>query len=306
MVVSTFCMSDVLILGTVAIDNIETPFGKANNAMGGSASYASLAASFFSKPAIISVIGNDYPNEYLELLKKKNVDISAIKREGKTFKWEGYYEFDMNEAKTRKTELNSLAGFKAEIPPGYRDIKHVFLANIDPELQLHALKQMSSPNFVVLDTMNFWISGKKKELMEVIGKADLLLLNDGEARMLFNTSSLMAAANKALELGPKGIIIKKGEHGALLFMDGKHFSAPGYPLENVKDPTGCGDSFGGGLIGYLAKTRDFSEPNIRKAIVYGSAIASHNAEDFSVNRLRSLTMKDIERRYNEMKEIREF
>lgn len=299
-------MADLLILGTVALDKIETPFGKMTNAMGGSASYASLAASFFCKPAIISIVGEDYPKEHLELLKSKNVDISLIKKEGKSFRWEGYYEFDMNEAKTRKTELNSLENFKVNIPENYRDVDYIFLANIDPELQLSALKQLRKPEFVVLDTMNLWINTKKEELLEAIGKADVLLLNDGEARMLFNTPNLVTAANKALALGPKGVIIKKGEHGALLFMNERHFSAPGYPLENTKDPTGCGDSFGGGLIGYLAKTRDFSEPNIRKAIVYGSAIASHNAEDFSVNRLKSLTMKEIDRRYQEMKEIREF
>ena len=299
-------MAEVLILGTVAIDNIETPFGRADNAMGGSASYASLAASFFCRPAVLSIVGEDYPKEHLELLKSKNIDISLIKKEGKSFRWEGYYEFDMNEAKTRKTELNSLEGFKVNIPENYRDVKYIFLANIDPELQLSALHQLKKPELVVLDTMNLWINVKKKELLEVIGKADILLLNDGEARMLFSTTNLVTAANKALALGPKGVIIKKGEHGALLFMDGRHFSAPGYPLENTKDPTGCGDSFGGGLIGYLAKTKDFSEPNIRKAIVYGSAIASHNAEDFSVNRLRILTIKEIERRYQEMKEIREF
>lgn len=299
-------MADILVLGTVALDNIETPFGKAANAMGGSASYAALAASFFCRPAILSIVGEDYPKEHLELLKSKNIDISLIKKEGKSFRWEGYYEFDMNEAKTRKTELNSLEGFKVNIPENYRGVKYIFLANIDPELQLSALRQLKKPEFVVLDTMNLWINIKKKELLEAIGKSDILLLNDGEARMLFSTTNLVAAANKALALGPKGVIIKKGEHGALLFMDGRHFNAPGYPLENTKDPTGCGDSFGGGLIGYLAKTKNFSEPNIRKAIVYGSAIASHNAEDFSVNRLKSLTMNEIEKRYNEMKEIREF
>ncbi|MBI2130512.1 sugar kinase [Candidatus Woesearchaeota archaeon] len=286
-------MADILILGVT-------------NAMGGSASYAALAASFFCSPAIISVVGNDYPKEHLEFLESRNIDLGLVKKEGKSFRWEGYYEFDMNHAKTRKTELNSLEGFRVDIPEKYSGVKHIFLANIDPELQLSALDQLKKPEFVVLDTMNLWINIKKKELLEVIGRADVLLLNDGEARMLFNTTNLVTAANKALALGPKGVIIKKGEHGALMFMDGRHFSAPGYPLENTKDPTGCGDSFGGGLIGYLAKTKDFSERSMRKAIVYGSSIASHTAEDFGVNRLKSLTMKDIEKRYNEMREIREF
>ena len=299
-------MDDVLIVGTVALDTIETPFGKVEKGIGGSATYASYAASFFSKPSVISVIGNDFPKEYIEMLKKRGIDVSGVKIQDKTFHWEGYYEYDMNEAKTRKTELNSLAHFKVEVPEKYKDIKYIFLANIDPELQLETLSQMKKPEFVVLDTMNFWITSKKKSLIDAIKKADVLLLNDGEARQLFNTASLVKAANEALNLGPKAVIIKKGEHGALLFTKNKHFSAPGYPLENIKDPTGCGDCFGGGFIGYLAKTKDFSESNFRRAIIYGSVIASHNAEDFGVNKLKDVTMSDIEKRYQEMKEIREF
>ncbi len=299
-------MSNVLIIGTVALDTIETPFGKVEKGIGGSATYASYAASFFSKPVVISVIGRDFPKEYMELLEKRGIDLEGLKIEDKTFHWEGFYEFDMNEAKTKKTELNSLADFKVNVPERYRDVKHVFLANIDPEQQLATLQQMRNPEFVVLDTMNFWISSKREQLLKVIKKANVLLLNDGEARQLFNTASLVKAANEALKLGPKAVIIKKGEHGALLFTEKKHFSAPGYPLENIKDPTGCGDCFGGAFIGYLAKTNDFSEQNFRKAIVYGSVIASHNAEDFGLNKLKNLTMEDIEKRYNEMKEIREF
>src|SRR3989338_2363028 len=299
-------MNDVLILGTVALDTIETPFGKLERGLGGSATYASISASMFSKPAILSIIGEDFPKEHIEMFRKKNIDTSGIKIEGKTFHWEGFYEFDMNEAKTRKTELNSLADFQVNVPDSYKEIKHVFLANIDPSLQLDALRQMKKPSLVVLDTMNFWISSKKKELLEVIKKADIFILNDGEARQLFETANLVKAANEALKLGPKAVIIKKGEHGSLLFTKNKHFSAPGYPLEVIKDPTGCGDTFGGAFIGYLAKTKDYSEPNLRKAIIYGSVIASYNAEDFSLNRLKNLTMQDVEKRYNEMKELREF
>ena len=299
-------MSDVLVIGTVAFDTIETPFGKVEKALGGSASYASFAASLFSKPALISVIGNDFPEEYLELMKKKGIGLDGLKIVGKTFHWDGFYEYDMNDAKTRKTELNSLEHFKAEVPEKLRGIKYVFLANIDPEQQLEALRQMDKPDFVVLDTMNFWITGKKRHLMEVIKEVDVLLLNDGEARQLFSTANLVKAANGALSLGPKAVIIKKGEHGALLFTKNKHFNAPSYPLENIKDPTGCGDSFGGAFIGYLAKTRDLSEGNFRKAIVYGSVVASHNAEDFGLNRLKNLTMQDIEKRYEEFRDMREF
>ena len=299
-------MDDVLIIGTVALDTIETPFGRVDKALGGSATYASFAASFFSKPALISVIGRDFPEEYLELLGKRGINLEGLKTEDKTFHWEGFYEFDMNEAKTRKTELNSLENFKVEVPESCKDIKYVFLANIDPEQQNETLRQMRKPEFVVLDTMNFWISHKKKQLIEVIKKADVLLLNDGEARQLFGTASLVKAANDALSLGPKAVIIKKGEHGALLFTKNKHFNAPGYPLEIIKDPTGCGDSFGGAFIGYLAKTGDLSEQNLRKAVVYGSVVASHNAEDFSLNRLKKLNMDDIQKRYREFEEIREF
>lgn len=299
-------MSDILIIGTVALDTIETPFGKVEKALGGSATYASFAASFFSKPALISIVGDDFPKEYIDLIKKRNVDLDGLKITGKTFHWDGFYEYDMNEAKTRKTELNSLEKFKVEMPEKYRNTKYVFLANIDPELQLEVLRQINKPDFTVLDTMNFWITSKREVLIEVIKKVDVLLLNDGEARQLFNSISLVKAANEALRLGPKAIIIKKGEHGALLFTKNKHFNAPGYPLENIKDPTGCGDSFGGAFIGYLAKTKDLSERNFRKAVVYGSVVASHNAEDFGLNKLKRITSRDIEKRYSEFQDMREF
>ena len=299
-------MNDILIIGTVALDTIETPFGKVEKTLGGSATYASFAASFFSTPSLISVVGDDFPKKYIELMKKRDIGLEGLKIIGKTFHWEGFYEYDMNEAKTRKTELNSLEHFKVEVPEKYKDLKYVFLANIDPEQQLETLRQMNKPDFVVLDTMNFWINNKKKSLIEVIKKVDVLLLNDGEARQLFNTVNVVKAANEALSLGPGAVIIKKGEHGALLFTKNKHFNAPGYPLENIKDPTGCGDSFGGAFIGYLAKTEDLNEKNFRRAVIYGSVIASHNAEDFGLNRLKHLTMEDIDKRYKEFHYIREF
>lgn len=295
-----------MITGTVALDTIQTPFGKVEKALGGSAAYASFAASFFSKPNILSVVGNDFPEEYIELLKKRKINLDGLQITGKTFHWEGFYEFDMNEAKTKKTELNSLADFKINVPDRYKSIGYIFLANIDPDLQLEALNQIKKPKFIVMDTMNFWISSRKKSLLELIKKVDVLLLNDGEARQLFNTVSLVKASREALKLGPKAVIIKKGEHGALLFTKDSHFSAPGYPLEEIKDPTGCGDCFGGAFIGYLAKTNDLSEANMRKAVVYGSVVASFNAEDFSLNRLKTVTMDEIEKRYNELKDIREF
>lgn len=299
-------MVEPIIIGTVALDSIETPFGKVENVLGGSACYASIAASFFSKPGILSIIGKDFPNEHIKFLNEMGVDTKGVTLGEKTFKWQGYYEFDMNEAKTLRTELNSLESYKVEIPEEYKNSKYVFLANIDPALQLDVINSIKKPELIVMDTMNFWIEHKKKQLMEAIDKVDVLVLNDSEARQLFNTSNLIKASNSALKMVSKAVIIKKGEHGALLFTDSKHFNAPGYPLENIKDPTGCGDCFGGAFTGYIAKTQDLSEANMRKAVIYGSVIASHNAEDFGIENLRRINHKDIEERYKEFKAIREF
>src|SRR3989338_10153199 len=215
-------MNDILIIGTVALDTIETPFGKVEKTLGGSATYASFAASFFAEPSLVSIIGSDFPKEYIELMKKRKINLEGLKTAGKTFHWDGFYEYDMNEAKTRKTELNSLENFKADVPEKYKNIDYVFLANIDPEQQLETLRQLNNPKLVVLDTMNFWINNKRKELIEAIKNVDVLLLNDGEARQLFSTANLVQAANSALKLGPKAVIIKKGEHGALLFTKKLH------------------------------------------------------------------------------------
>ena len=299
-------MVDVVVAGVIALDDVETPFGKVIGALGGSATYASVASSFFAKTGIVSVVGTDFPKEHFDFLSGRDISLSGVEKIGKTFRWAGSYQFDMNEAKTLKTELNSLQAFKAELPDGYKDAKHVFLANMDPKLQANVIGQLSNPKLIVLDTMNFWINSMKDDLLKAIKKADILLMNDGEARQLFGTTNLIKAGNRALKIGPTSVIIKKGEHGALLFTDNKHFNAPGYPLEDVKDPTGCGDCFGGGLVGYLAKTKDYSEANIRKAVVYGSVVASLNAEEFSLNKLKGISLEDIKKRYNEMKEIREF
>lgn len=299
-------MADTLILGTIALDDIETPFGNQKGSLGGSATYAAYSASFFSSPAIVSIIGKDFPEAHYNMLKSRNICLKGVEKGDKTFRWNGYYEFDMNEAKTLRTELNVLESFQPNLPEDYKDIKYIFLGNLDPDVQLAVLEQLRKPELVVTDTMNFWIEHKKDKLLEVIKKTGILVLNDGEARQLFKTTNLVKAANNALKLGPKAIIIKKGEHGALLFTKDRHFNAPGYPLETVKDPTGCGDSFGGALTGYLAKTKDHSEANLRRAIVYASVIASFNAEDFSLNNLKKIKQEDIERRFNELKEMRSF
>lgn len=301
-------MIDVVIVGTVALDSIETPFGRAEDILGGSATYASFAASFFCKPGISAVVGEDFPDEVLDAHRKRGVSVSGLKKEknAKTFRWKGSYEYDMNEAKTLKTELNVLESFKPDLPAEYREARYVFLGNIDPGLQLEVLGQIKKPKLVVADTMNFWIEHKREKVKEVIRKIDILLMNDGEARELFETPNLTRAGKDALGLGPRAVIIKKGEHGALLFTKAAHFSAPSYPLESIVDPTGCGDCFGGGLIGYIAKTDDVSEWNIRKAMIYGSSIASHNAEGFGLEVLKKISMNEVEKRFNEFKQIREF
>tara|TARA_Y100000310_G_scaffold344846_1_gene459967 strand:- start:897 stop:1796 length:900 start_codon:yes stop_codon:yes gene_type:complete len=299
-------MNNVLIAGTIATDTIETPFGKVDRALGGSATYAAYAASFYTKPSIISIVGEDFSTEHWNTLEDRNINLDGVKKEGKTFHWEGSYEFDMNEAKTLKTELNSLATFKPELPEDYKKAEYLFLANLDPEIQLSILDQLEQPKLVITDTMNFWIESNKEKVLEVIKKTNIMLLNDAEARQLFDTTSLVDAAKQTLALGPHAVIIKKGEHGALLFTKSHHFNAPGYPLEEIKDPTGCGDTFGGTLIGYLAKTNDHSQENLRKAIMYASTLASFNAEDFSLNKLKSITQKEIEKRYQEFVEIRNF
>ncbi|MBI3036173.1 sugar kinase [Candidatus Woesearchaeota archaeon] len=301
-------MTNLVIVGSVALDTVKTPFGKVKDALGGAATYSSYAASFFAKPAIVGVVGSDFPKQHLQLLQQRGIDTGGVKvdKNGRTFRWEGYYEYDMNEAKTVKTELGVFANFKPQLPPSYKDAEYAFLANIDPVLQLEVLQQVRKPKLVLLDTMNYWINNRKRQLLEVVKKVDVLLLNDSEARQLFETPNLVKAAGAALKLGPRFVIIKKGEHGALLFSDGNHFSAPSYPLENIRDPTGCGDSFAGALIGYLASRNSGSEKDIRKAIIYGSVVASFNAEDFSLERMKRLTAAEIEKRYREFERMREF
>lgn len=294
-------MTDIVILGTIGLDTLKTPFGRVEDVLGGSAVYAAYAASFFAKVGIISIKGTDLPENKLDFLKERSISLDGIETKGKNFRWSGEYEFDMNEAKTLKTELNSLKNFNPEVPDSYKKAKHVLLANVDPKIQIKIIDSMESPELIAIDTMNFWIESRKEELLQAIKKSDILILNDGEARQLFKTPNLVKAAKQALALGINAVIIKKGEHGSLLFTNNEHFDCPGYPLENLIDPTGCGDSFGGAFIGYYSKTKD-----IRKAMVYGSVIASFNAEGFGLDNLRKISMDDIERRYKEMISLRKF
>jgi ribokinase len=297
----------VLIVGTIGLDTVETPFGKKKEILGGSAVHASISSSFYSKTAIVGVAGTDFPKEYSDLLKSRNINLSGVQIiDGQTFRWSGYYEYDMNKAHTRDTKLNVYATFDPKIPDDLKKSEFVFLANLDPELQLKVLDQLEKPKMVAMDTMDFWINNKRDALHEVIKRVDFVLMNDGEARQFMETPNLPMAAGRLLKLGTKAVIIKKGEHGALLFTDGVHFSAPSYPQEMLRDPTGAGDSFAGGFIGYLAKSGDLSQENIRRAVIVGSVMASFNVEDFSLDRMRRLKRKEIVDRFGEFKNFSEF
>jgi sugar/nucleoside kinase (ribokinase family) len=297
----------VLIVGSVALDSVTTPYGEAKEILGGSATHASYSASFYSPINLVGVVGNDFPEQYVSLLQERKISLEGLQiADGKTFRWSGYYEYDMNQAYSLSTELNVFSTFRPVIPESYRSTGFVFLANIDPELQLDVLRQMEKPEFVALDTMNYWIQNKKEDLLKVIAKVDMVLLNDAEARQLCNTPNLIKAAKQVLSMGPKIVIIKKGEHGALLITKDFIFSAPAFPLESIYDPTGAGDTFAGGFIGYLASTGDINETNLRRAMITGSCMASFNVEDFSLNRLRRLSQPEIFSRYQEFMNLSHF
>jgi len=299
---------EMLIVGTVAFDTIKTPYGNHEKILGGSGLYASLAASFLLPVNLVSVIGDDFGQENLDFLNKKNINTAgiAVLPGKKTFHWSGYYEYDMNQAHSLQTDLNVLTEFNPVLPDNYRDAEFVFLANIDPELQLKVLAQLRQPKFVAVDTMNFWITSKKEKLLEVIAKADVVLLNDAEIRQLMNTTNILQTARELIKSGCKTVIVKKGEHGALLINECYVFALPGYPLEMVKDPTGAGDSFAGGFVSYLAQHGDTTEMTMRKAIVYGSALASFNVEDFSCERFKTLTKPELNKRLEEYSALAHF
>lgn len=294
----------VLIVGSVALDSVKTPFGEVSSALGGSATYASVASSFFCVPHIIGVVGEDFPQEYISLLDNRGIDVKGLEVvKGKTFHWSGYYEYDLNTAHTLDTQLNVFQEFSPKLPESHKSIPYVFLANIDPDLQLSVLDQVKSPKLTVCDTMNFWIQNKKASLLKVLKSVDIVLLNDGEARELCETPNLLKASRMILDMGPKWVIVKKGEHGAIMVSEKGIFSAPAYPLEIIFDPTGAGDSFAGGLIGYLSQQDEITDEKIRQAIIYGSAIASFNVESFSLDRLREISIEDIEDRFEEFRRI---
>ncbi len=303
-------MGKLLIVGTVAFDAIETPFGKTDKILGGAATYIGLSASNFGVTSgIVSVVGGDFPLEYLDMLNDHNIDTSGIeiKREGKTFFWSGKYHNDLNTRDTLITDLNVLADFKPKVPENFLDCEFLMLGNLHPSVQMEVIKQIPvRPKLVVLDTMNFWMDNTWDELVEVIKKIDVITINDEEARQMSGEYSLVKAAQKIHEMGPKYVVIKKGEHGALLFNEENVFFAPALPLEEVFDPTGAGDTFAGGFIGYLASSRDISFSNMKRAVIYGSNFASFCVEKFGTERMADLSQKEIQNRLKQFKELTQF
>lgn len=297
----------LLVVGSVALDSVKTPFGNAEEALGGSATYFSTSASYFTDIRLVAVVGEDFPKEHIQFLKSRNIDVRGLSQAaGKTFRWAGEYSYDLNEAHTLATHLNVFESFKPEVIEDYKDSEVVFLANIDPELQLDVLRQVNKPKLVACDTMNFWIEGKLEALKRTLKEVDILTINEGEARELAGEPSLVKAGKVIQSMGPRVVVIKQGSYGAIMFNGSSAFSAPAYPLEAVFDPTGAGDTFAGGVMGYLANTMNFSESSLRQAVVFGSVMASMNVEAFSLDRLRSLDYKEIEGRYREFKKLTHF
>ncbi|WP_178991625.1 PfkB family carbohydrate kinase [Winogradskyella schleiferi] len=303
-------MSKLVIVGTVAFDAIETPFGKTDKILGGAGTFIGLAASNFNvDAAVVSVVGGDFPQKYLDLMSDRKIDVSGIEivKEGKTFFWSGKYHNDMNSRDTLATELNVLADFEPVVPKNYKDAEVVMLGNLHPSTQMSVLNQMSKkPKLVILDTMNFWMDCALEDLHNTIKHIDVITINDEEARQLTGEYSLVVAARKIHDMGPKYVVIKKGEHGALLFHDDNVFYAPALPLEEVFDPTGAGDTFAGGFAGYLAKTGDFSFESMKTAVIYGSTLASFCVEKFGTERMQNLTDKEIYKRLDQFKSLTQF
>lgn len=299
----------LLVVGSLGLDTVATPFDKIEDALGGSATYISLAASYFSGPIrLVGIVGSDFPKEYIEMLNNHNIDLEGLQivEGGKTFRWSGKYHYDLNVRDTLFTELNVFEKFDPIIPENARKSKFICLGNIDPVLQAKVLDQMENPQFVVCDTMNYWIEGKKKELLELLPRVNVLIINDSEARLLAHEPNLIKAAKIIRAMGPQILIIKKGEHGALLFSEETIFSAPAYPMESIYDPTGAGDSFAGGFTGYLFKTRDLSTESLKRAVIYGSTMASFCVEKFSTKGLEELSYLQIQDRFRQFMNLSRF
>ena len=300
-------MSEILVVGSVAFDSLKTPFGEADEILGGSATYFSVAASYFSAVRLVAVVGSDFPERHLNTFRKHNVDVGGLAQvDGRTFRWKGEYGYDLNEARTLDTQLIVFETFKPIIPEAYRSTEYVFLGNIDPELQLNVLEQIKRPRVVACDTMNFWIKGKPEAVKRTIAHVDILIINDAETRMLANQPNLVRAARAILEMGPKTLIVKRGEYGVLMFHGKSVFGAPAFPLEDVYDPTGAGDTFAGGFMGALAHANDVSDRAFRRGIIYGSVMASFDVEKFGLERLTSLNRNEIDERFRQFKHLTHF
>lgn len=297
----------LLVVGSVAFDSIRTPHGEVEGILGGSASFFSVAASWFGPVKVVAVVGDDFGEEHLEVFRLRSIETTGLERAaGKTFRWKGEYVGDMNDAKTLDLQLNVFQNFSPKVPDADASTEFVFLGNIDPKLQLHVRQQLSKARLVACDSMNYWIEGSLEDLKKTLQTVDAFVINEGEARMLAGCQNLRKAAREIQKLGPKILVIKRGEHGVSLFNNGTVFSAPAFMLEEFKDPTGAGDSFAGGFMGYLAKTGDFSEENLRRAVVYGSVMASFAVEEFGLKRLLGLTPQEIEGRVREFAQLTRF
>ena len=295
-------MVKLLVVGSVALDSVKTPFGQEDDVLGGSASFFATAASYFTEVSVIAVVGEDFPELHLAFLRQRGIDLTGLERRpGKTFRWRGEYSYQLNEAKTTATHLNVFETFRPVVPESHREPEMLFLANIDPELQRTVLEQVRRPRLVACDTMNFWIDGKRPELLRLLKDVDILIINDGEARALAGDPNLVTVARTIQAAGPTTLIIKRGEYGVIMFSKDRVFAVPAFPLEQVKDPTGAGDCFAGGFMGYLSSTGNLGDEALRRAVVAGSVMASYAVESFSLDRLRLLDYKDIEARFKAFK-----
>ncbi len=297
-------MSKILVIGSVALDTIASPFGYSKEILGGSATYFSISASFFAPVNLVATVGVDFPEGHKKTIRSFGVDLEGLEtKEGKTFRWEGSYIKDMNCAETIETQLNVFAEFKPCLPKGYENSKYIFLANIDPDLQIFILKRFAGKRFIGCDSMNHWIKNKNRSLKNMIKRTSIIFLNDLEAKMLSGESNILKAGKYLLSLGPRFAVVKRGEYGAILFSKNFTFMAPAYLLEEVKDPTGAGDTFAGGFMGYLAKTDKINEKNMKNALLWGSVMASFTVQDFSINRFLKIKRKNIEDRYRDFKRL---
>src|SRR5437870_3180906 len=296
-----------LVVGSVGFASLKTPFGVADDILARSATYFSVAASYFSPVRVVAVVGSDFPDKHLNVFRKHKVDVAGLAQvPGRTFRWKGEYGYDLNEARTLDTQLNVFETFKPVIPEAYRSSEYVFLGNIDPDLQLSVLEQIKRPKVVACDTMNFWIKGRVEAVKRTIQHVDILIINDAETRMLAGEPNLVRAANKILAMGPKTLIVKRGEYGVLMFNGKSIFGAPAFPLEDVYDPTGAGDTFAGGFMGALAHAGENTERAFRRGIIFGSVMASFNVEKFGLQRLTDLTRQEIDDRFRQFKHLTHF